>query len=94
MALDPKILFCDEPSAGLDPITAAEMDALLMELNASLGITMVVITHELASIERISHRSIMLNGEAQGIIAIGEPKRLKDESTDPRVRAFFHRQAM
>lgn len=91
IALDPRILFCDEPSAGLDPITSAEMDQLLIELNNSLGITMVVVTHELASIETISHRSIMLDGEAQGIIAIGSPDLLKSESTDPRVQAFFHR---
>jgi phospholipid/cholesterol/gamma-HCH transport system ATP-binding protein len=63
-----------------------------MELNRSLGITMVVITHELPSIERISHRSIMLDGEARGIIAMGSPEELKSESGDPRVRAFFHRQ--
>jgi phospholipid/cholesterol/gamma-HCH transport system ATP-binding protein len=92
MALDPDILFCDEPSAGLDPVTSAELDELLMELNRSLGITMVVITHELPSIERISHRSIMLDGEARGIIAMGSPEELKSKNGDPRVQAFFHRQ--
>jgi phospholipid/cholesterol/gamma-HCH transport system ATP-binding protein len=92
MALDPDILFCDEPSAGLDPITSAGLDELLMELNRSLGITMVVITHELPSIERISQRSFMLDGEARGIIAMGPPAELKSESADPRVQAFFHRQ--
>lgn len=93
MALDPDILFCDEPSAGLDPVTSAGLDELLLVLNRSLGITMVVITHELPSIERISHRSLMLDGEARGIIAMGSPGELKSESMDPRVRAFFHRQA-
>lgn len=92
MALDPDILFCDEPSAGLDPVTSAELDELLMELNRSLGITVVVVTHELPSIERISHRSIMLDGEARGIIAMGSPEELKHGHPDPRVQAFFHRQ--
>jgi phospholipid/cholesterol/gamma-HCH transport system ATP-binding protein len=92
IALDPQILFCDEPSSGLDPVTAAGLDQLLVELNKSLGITMVVISHDLASIERISHRGIMLDRDARGIIAIGTPAELKNDSDDPRVHAFFHRQ--
>ncbi len=91
MALDPEILFCDEPVAGLDPVTAAEMDRLLLELNDSLGITMVVITHDLPNIRTISDRSIMLDAEARGIIASGSPEELEN-SPDPRVFAFFHRQ--
>ncbi|MBC7357994.1 MAG: ATP-binding cassette domain-containing protein [Desulfacinum sp.] len=91
MALDPQILFCDEPSAGLDPVTAAELDSLLLNLNEALGITMVVITHELASILAISRRSIMLDKEAKGIIAQGSPRDLMERSEDPKVRAFFHR---
>jgi len=94
MALDPEILFCDEPSAGLDPVTAAEMDQLLLELNRNMGITIVVITHELASIETISHRCIMVDGKDRKIIAIGSPEQLKSQSKDPRVQAFFRRQAL
>jgi phospholipid/cholesterol/gamma-HCH transport system ATP-binding protein len=91
MALDPKILFCDEPSSGLDPATAAEIDGLLLELKAALGVTVVVVTHELGSIENLSDRCIMLNGESKGIIASGVPQTLKRESRDPRVRGFFQR---
>jgi phospholipid/cholesterol/gamma-HCH transport system ATP-binding protein len=91
MALDPKILFFDEPAAGLDPATAVEIDDLLLELNEYLGVTLVVITHELATIENISDRCLMLNGEERGIIAEGPPEQLKNESEDPRVRSFFQR---
>ncbi len=92
MALDPEILFCDEPSSGLDPVMSAEMDQLLMELNESLGITMVVITHDLPSIRTISDWSIMLDRETRGIIAVGPPEDL-EKSRDPRVSGFFLRQA-
>ena len=94
MALDPEILFLDEPSAGLDPITSAGLDALILSLARETGTTFVVVTHELQSILAIGDRCIMLDKEAQGIIAEGDPKVLKAESTHPVVHAFFHREAM
>lgn len=91
LALDPNILFCDEPTGGLDPVISAEIDNLLLELNRVLGITMVVITHDLPTIMAISDRSIMLDAGARGIIASGAPQEMKN-SSDPRVYDFFHRQ--
>jgi phospholipid/cholesterol/gamma-HCH transport system ATP-binding protein len=91
MALDPTILFFDEPSAGLDPITSVELDNLIKSLNAGMGTTMVIVTHELESIFNIAHRVIMLDKAARGIIAEGDPRYLKDHSTDPRVVNFFNR---
>ena len=93
LALDPPILFLDEPSAGLDPVTSAGLDAMIKDLAASLGTTFVVVTHELASILAIGDRCIMLDKDAQGVIASGDPRRLRDESTNPTVRAFFRREA-
>jgi phospholipid/cholesterol/gamma-HCH transport system ATP-binding protein len=91
MALDPTILFFDEPSAGLDPVTSVELDNLIKSINAGMGTTMVIVTHELESIFNIAHRVIMLDKTAQGIIAAGDPRDLKDHSTDPRVVNFFNR---
>ncbi len=92
MALDPSILFFDEPSAGLDPITSAELDALILQINKSLGTTMVVISHELPSVFTIADRVIMLDTESKGIIADGDPRELRDHSKDPIVHAFFNRE--
>lgn len=92
MALDPAILFFDEPSAGLDPVTSAELDELILQINRSLGTTLVVVSHELSSIFTIAERCIMLDRSARGIIAEGHPRELRDRSPDPRVRAFFNRQ--
>ena len=91
MALDPDILFFDEPSAGLDPITSRLLDDLILELRESLGATVVVVTHELASIFAIGDDSIFLDAESRTIIAQGNPKTLLERSTDPKVRAFLTR---
>ena len=91
MALNPKILFFDEPSAGLDPVTSAELDKLIIHLNQSLGTTMVIITHELESIFAVASRVIMLHKSTRGIIADGDPKFLRDQSRNPFVKQFFNR---
>ena len=91
MALDPDILFFDEPSAGLDPISSRRLDDLILELRASLGATMVVVTHELASIFTIADTAVFLDAETRTMIALGNPKRLRDESPDAKVRAFLTR---
>jgi len=93
MALDPGILFLDEPSAGLDPITSAGLDQTIRELSKGLGITFVVVTHELQSIYAIADRCIMLDARTKTMIAEGRPADLRDHSGDPYVRQFFLRQA-
>ncbi|MHC4591523.1 MAG: ATP-binding cassette domain-containing protein, partial [Planctomycetota bacterium] len=91
MALDPDILFFDEPSAGLDPVSARRLDDLIIELRDSLGTTVVVVTHELASIFAIASNSVFLDAETRTMIASGDPKELLAESDDPKVRAFLTR---
>jgi phospholipid/cholesterol/gamma-HCH transport system ATP-binding protein len=91
MALDPDILFFDEPSAGLDPISSRLLDELILELRDSLGATVVVVTHELASIFTIGNNSVFLDADTKTMIASGDPKRLRDECPDPKVRAFLTR---
>ena len=88
MALDPGLMFLDEPSSGLDPVTSAELDDLIRSLSRSLGITFVIASHELSSILAIADRVIMLDGG--GIVAEGDPRELRDRPTNDYVRAFFH----
>ncbi len=90
MALNPKILFFDEPSAGLDPVTSAELDSLIIHLNKAFGTTMVIVTHELQSIFSVAHRVIMLDKRSRGMIAEGDPKYLKEHSQNLFVKEFFN----
>jgi phospholipid/cholesterol/gamma-HCH transport system ATP-binding protein len=93
MALDPDILFFDEPSAGLDPISSRLLDNLILELRDNLGTTIVIVTHELASIFAIANNSVFLDAESRTQIAIGDPKEMLAHSTDPRVITFLTRGA-
>jgi len=93
MALDPKVLFLDEPSAGLDPITSSQLDDLIIELSRSLGITFVIVTHELPSIYKVADRVIMLDKNTKSIVATGKPDYLRDNSDNSWVRQFFNRES-
>jgi phospholipid/cholesterol/gamma-HCH transport system ATP-binding protein len=92
LALDPQIIFLDEPSAALDPFTSAELDRLVLSLRKLLNMTFVIVSHQLPSIFTIADRVLLLRGESKTIIADGDPKSLRDNSPDPWVRAFFNRE--
>ena len=91
MALDPEVLFFDEPSAGLDPVSARRLDDLILQLSESLGTTMVVVTHELASIFAIGNNSVFLDASIRTMTATGNPKKLLAETKDPTLRLFLTR---
>lgn len=91
MALDPKILFFDEPSAGLDPVSSASLDELILKIREAAGATILIVTHELESIFRISDRSIMLDAKTKRVIADGPPLSLRENSPDENVRFFLNR---
>lgn len=92
LALEPELIFLDEPSAGLDPVSAVGLDELILTLNRGLGMTVVIVTHELESIFKIGKRCIMLDKDTKSIIARGDPRDLRDNCSDPRVHQFFHRE--
>jgi len=91
MALDPEVLFFDEPSAGLDPVSAKRLDDLILELKDSLGATVVIVTHELASIFAVGNNSVFLDPETRTMLATGDPNRLLAESQDPKIQNFLRR---
>ena len=90
MVLEPSLLFLAEPMAGLDPVTAADLDALLAVLNRALGLTVVLVTHDLASVERVVGRCLLVDRTTRSIVATGDPRELRETSGDPRVRDFFN----
>jgi phospholipid/cholesterol/gamma-HCH transport system ATP-binding protein len=90
MALEPSILFLDEPTAGLDPIATAEFDDLLVALNHALGLTVVLVTHDLETVLRIVTRFILVDRESRSIIAAGDPRAASEQRADERVHRFFH----
>ncbi|RYE81016.1 MAG: ATP-binding cassette domain-containing protein [Myxococcales bacterium] len=92
LALEPELIFLDEPSAGLDRAHRVELDELILSLNRGLGLTVVLVTHELPSIFKIVSRCVMLDKASRSIIARGDPRHLRDHSNDPRVRQFFNRE--
>ena len=92
LALDPPLLFLDEPSAGLDPVASAGLDELVLRLRAEQGVSVVVVTHELTSIFRIADRALFLDRETRSLLADGAPATLRDSSPHASVRAFFNRQ--
>lgn len=91
MALDPEVLFFDEPSAGLDPLSSRRLDDLILELRDSLGATIVIVTHELASLFAIGNNSVFLDAETRTMIAGGDPKALLEHCNDPKVKSFLTR---
>ncbi|MBO6168080.1 MAG: ATP-binding cassette domain-containing protein [Kiritimatiellae bacterium] len=93
MALDPEVIFLDEPSAGLDPITSSALDDLILQLRKEKGTTFVVVTHELPSIFKIADRCAMFDKTRKGMIALGKAADLRDDSADPFVKKFFNRGA-
>ena len=93
MAFEPSLIFLDEPSAGLDPVSAAELDDLIGALNRGLGLTVVMVTHELESILKVGTTCIMLDKESRSIIASGDPRELKENAPHEKVRQFFNREA-
>jgi phospholipid/cholesterol/gamma-HCH transport system ATP-binding protein len=91
MALDPEILFFDEPSAGLDPLSSRRLDDLILQVRESLGTTIVIVSHELASIFAVADRAVFLDAESHTMIAVGDPRKLRDECDDERVTTFLKR---
>lgn len=94
LVTDPDILFLDEPSSGLDPISSAALDELILEINKTLGSTIVLVSHDLNSIFTVAQRAILLDGKRRGIVAEGNPVELKEKAKDPFVQAFFNRVPM